>query len=103
MEIQNYAGEYRRKSDDELLLIAARADQLVPEAVASLRAEIAHRGLSQQDLQDRLVEWHEQAYRSREKAVGRRVLFHVAWMLLIALMGFGLTLMNRCCGYKSHE
>jgi hypothetical protein len=98
MDIQNYSEEYQRKTDDELLLIAARADQLVPEANAALNAEMARRGLNEQTLQGRVMEWREEAKRSREGRATKNVLFHVVWMVLLALMGFGVTLMNRCSG-----
>ena len=42
----DYYEEYQRKLDDELLLIEARDDQLVPEAYAALHAELNRRGLS---------------------------------------------------------
>ncbi|MGA3107232.1 MAG: hypothetical protein ABSD53_22340 [Terriglobales bacterium] len=60
MEIQNYTEVYQRKTDDELLLIAAQAHQLVPEANAALIGEMARRGLNQQTLQYRIGERPEQ-------------------------------------------
>lgn len=98
MEIQNYSEEYQRKTDDELLLIAARADQLVPEASAALSAEMASRRLNQQALQDRVMEWREEAHRSREERRGRWVWYHLVWIALLALMGYGITVMNTCDG-----
>jgi hypothetical protein len=98
MEIQNYSGVYQCKTDDELLLIAAHAHQLVPEANAALSGEMARRGLNQQTLQGRIMEWREQAHRSREERAERKVWSHLVWWVLPPLMALGLSLMNKCNG-----
>jgi hypothetical protein len=47
MQPLNYTEEYKRKADDDLLRIASEPDQLVPEANAAIKAEIARRGIQQ--------------------------------------------------------
>jgi hypothetical protein len=98
MEISNYSEEYQCKTDDELLLIAARAHQLVPEANAALSGEMARRGLNQQTLQGRVMEWRDQAHRSREERDKRKVWLHLVWLALPALMALGVSLMAKCNG-----
>jgi hypothetical protein len=98
MDISNYREEYQHKADDELLLIAARAHQLVPEANAALSVEMARRGLNQQALEGRVMEWREQAQKNREERGERRVWFHLTWLALSALMALGVVVMDECSG-----
>jgi hypothetical protein len=98
MEIKNYTEEYQRKTDDELLLIAACAHQLVPEANSALSGEMARRGLNQQTLEGRVMEWREQAHRSREERNERKVWSHLVWWAFSALMALGVILMDKCNG-----
>lgn len=50
MEIQNLAEEYRSKTDEELLRLAADQQQLTPEANAVLNDEFARRRINDSEL-----------------------------------------------------
>ncbi len=85
--------EYQRKLDDELLLIEARDDQLVPKAYAALHAELNRRGLSNA-LPSRMAEWREQWRRDQAESSEKRIWFYIVWFALLALMRYGASLMN---------
>lgn len=46
MDVKELAGQYARQSDEELLLLAVKPDDLVPEAQTALSCELAKRGIT---------------------------------------------------------
>jgi hypothetical protein len=97
MEPQDYSEEYRSKSDDELLVIAAHLSELVPEAAAALNAEISSRGLKQ-NAQSRTAESSDLLDRTPAEWQKRRSQFRWIWMAFGALLAVGVILMDRCNG-----
>lgn len=97
METQDFSAEYRCKSDDELLIIAASAGELVPEATAALNAEIASRGLKQ-IAQSRTAELQGSQDRTPAEWQKRRSQFRWIWMAFGALLALGVILIDRCNG-----
>jgi hypothetical protein len=51
-DVNTVAEHYQGKSDEEIVLLAADIDQLLPEAQEALRAEMRGRGLSAQNVEE---------------------------------------------------
>lgn len=49
MDVSDFAGEYARRADDELLCMWADRNTLFPEAAIALESELQRRGLDKQD------------------------------------------------------
>lgn len=72
MEIQDLAEEYRIKTDEELLRLAAIAGDLTPEANLMLSNELSRRGIN---TAERLVPFREAEKKRQEEASKQTSLF----------------------------
>jgi hypothetical protein len=89
---ENYAG----LNDDELLMVAARRDDLVPEAALALDSEMARRGLGHQEARAKKreiarLEIKEAKRHHPSKRLSKYFVSNVnGWMLLLLTLGVPL-------------
>jgi hypothetical protein len=76
MEIQDFADEYRSKTNEELLRLALDAKQLTPEANAVLNDELARRRINNTDRLNALREEEEQYKEAQSRDPGTLFIFH---------------------------
>lgn len=75
VEIQDLAGEYRSKTDEELLRLALAPEQLTPEANAALNDELARRRIKTERL-NAFRDEEEQQEKEERKKPGRLLVLH---------------------------
>jgi len=75
-EIQDFAKEYERKTDEELLRLALEREQLRPEANFALDNELARRRINSTELLSEFREEEEQRKQELSRDPGSLFVFH---------------------------
>jgi hypothetical protein len=76
VDIQEFAEEYRGKTDEELLRLALKPEQLTPEANAVLNDELARRRINNAERLKAFRDEEEQQKEEEQKNPGRLLVLH---------------------------
>jgi len=76
VEIQDFAEEYQRKTDDELLRLVLDSEQLTPEAGAALNDELARRRIDKDEQLQAFIEHEEQRKKEQKRNPGNLFVLH---------------------------
>jgi hypothetical protein len=86
VEIQELVDEYRRKTDEDLLLLARDREQLTPEAVSALTDDLAQRKIGAERFQAFSKEEERQRRKEAFRSKRRRARAADRWWLRIQLV-----------------
>jgi hypothetical protein len=76
VEIQDLAGQYQSRTDEELLRLALDAEQLTPEANAALNDELARRRINNAERLSAFREQEEQRKEEQSRNPGKLFVIH---------------------------
>ena len=93
MQIQELIDEYRKKTDNELMLLARDREQLTPEAVSALTDELSRRMITAERITEFSRKEERQARKEGFRSKRRRGTAEGWWLKIQLVAAFGIGLL----------